>query len=58
MLIAEAEWPVKLQMTDRPVCSGYVAVCADNKTLALPQARPTMLCIHLHTIHWAVIYSG
>ena len=31
--------PVKLQMTDRLVCSSYVAVCADYKTLALPQAR-------------------
>ena len=29
---------MKLQMTDRPVCSGYVAVCTDYKTLALPQA--------------------
>ena len=25
----QPEWPVKLQMTDRPVCSGYVAVHAD-----------------------------
>ena len=46
MLTAEAEWPVKLQMTDRPVSSGYVPVCADYKNLALPQASPTMLCIH------------
>ena len=46
MLTAEAEWPVKLQMTVRPVCSDNVAVCADYKNLALPQARPTMLCIH------------
>ena len=29
---------MKLQMTDRPVCSGYVAVCVDENHMALPQA--------------------
>ena len=36
-----------IQMTDRPSCSGYVRACVRRlKRMALPQARPTMLCIH------------
>ena len=46
VLTAEAEWPVKLQMREGQLAViTYVCVCR-LKRMALPQAHPTMLCIH------------